>query len=96
MNDMHNMTQKEMVFEAFLTLKSIRERQDRHSIEYHADMDKIWHKLESIADEHNELAQQYGDRLTKLETEKNTNKGYFSMIASFLFGGVGAWMGRHL
>lgn len=73
-----NLSKDQMVYESYVIVNTLKERIDRHSMEHTKMFDKIFHELQEIRKDFNQkenaqraLIEQQGDRILKIETEKN-------------------------
>lgn len=73
-----NLSKDQMIYENYVVVNTLKERIDRHSMEHTKMFDKIFHELQEIRKDFNQkenaqraLIEQQGDRILKIETEKN-------------------------
>lgn len=73
-----DLSKDQMIYENYVVVNTLKERIDRHSIEHTKMFDKIFHELQEIRKEFHQqetaqraLIEQQGDRILKIETEKN-------------------------
>ena len=96
MND-QKPNQKQMAYETFVALKTIQERIDRHSVEWHEGLKTVNAKLDNITEtqhkDKEELLKKIQDvEISNLKDSRSTNvkiatlSGVISMIVSLIVG----------
>lgn len=73
-----DINKEQMIYESYVVVNTLKERVDRHSMEHSQMFEKIWHKLEELQSdnrknesEHRKMLETQGQRIFKLESERN-------------------------
>lgn len=79
----------------FKMIDQVNERMTSHGLKMDSSFEKLSKKIDDLKDERSDYNQDYTERLTKLESERNIWGKIIQPVIALAAGLFGGWLGRH-